>query len=103
MMLLARASAGLLFWAFGFSVLYGLHGIGCAYGWHTMDIAGGNLFRWVLVASWLLLCAGGAALIVLAKAAPAGLERRLSLTSAVVGCVSTFVTGVPVAVTSACV
>ncbi|MBC9205420.1 hypothetical protein IBL26_01125 [Roseomonas aerophila] len=103
MMLLARASAGLIFWAFGFSVLYGLHGIGCAYGWPSTEVGGGNLFRWVMVASWLLLCAGGAALIWLAKAAPSGLERRLSLTSAVVGCAATFVTGLPVAVTSACV
>lgn len=103
MRLLARASAGLLFWAFGFSLLYGLHGIGCAYGWHSVELAGGTLFRWVMVGSWLLLCVVGAALIGWAKAAPAGLDRRLSLSSAVVGCAATLVTGVPVAVTSACV
>ena len=32
MMFLARATAGLWIWAVGFSLLYGLHGIGCAGG-----------------------------------------------------------------------
>ena len=56
MMFLARATAGLWIWAVGFSLLYGLHGIGCAGGWNMMTLSYGTVFRWALVGTWLLLC-----------------------------------------------
>ena len=103
MMLLIHGSAGLLFWAFGFSLLYGLHGLGCGLGWPLVELAGGSLFRWTMIGTWLLLCAGGVLLIGLARRAPAGLGRRLALVSALVGLGATLVTGAPVVVASACI
>lgn len=102
MMFLARASAGLILWATGFSLLYGLHGIGCASGWTEVPVAGGTLFRWLLVATWMLLCAAAAILTRLMRAAPSGLERRLGVASAVVGFAALLITGAPVVLTSAC-
>lgn len=102
MMLLARSSAGLILWAAGFSLLYGLHGLGCANGWNEVGLAGATLFRWLLVVTWLLLCVGAAAVVCWPRDAPAGLERRLSVTSALAGFAAMLITGAPVAVTSAC-
>ncbi len=102
-MFLARASAGLILWAAGFSLLYGLHGLGCASDWNEVQVAGGTLFRWLLVSTWMLLCLGAAAVIRLARAAPSGLERRLSVTSAAAGLAAILITGAPVVLTSACV
>ncbi|KAA2211635.1 hypothetical protein [Teichococcus oryzae] len=103
MMFLARSSAGLLLWAFGFSALYALHGFGCESGWHEVGIAGSTLFRWVMVSTWMLLCIAGLVTIWWMRSAPAGFERRLSLASAVIGCVATVITGVPVTIASVCV
>jgi hypothetical protein len=103
MMFLARISAGLLLWAFGFSLLYALHGFGCEGGWHEIRIAGGMLFRWVMVSVWVLLCIAGLAVIWWIRSVPAGFERRLGFASALVGCAATVVTGAPVTITSACV
>nr|WP_314073389.1 hypothetical protein [uncultured Roseococcus sp.] len=103
MMFLARASAGLGLWAFGFSLLYALHGIGCASGWNEVQMAGVTLFRWVLVSSWILLCLGAAAVVRWAWTAPSGFERGLGLASALVGLAAMFVTGAPVVLTAACV
>jgi hypothetical protein len=102
MRFLARACAGLLLWALGFSLLYTLHGLGCARGWSEVPLAGASLFRWIVGITWLLLGASGLALIRWARAAPEGLERRLSVTSAVTGLAATLVTGAPVVLTSAC-
>ncbi|MFC3125952.1 hypothetical protein ACFOD4_12860 [Pseudoroseomonas globiformis] len=103
MMFLARISAGLLLWAFGFSLLYALHGFGCESGWHEIRIAGSTLFRWVMVSTWILLSAAGAILIWWTRTASVGFEKRLSLASSVVGCAATVITGVPVTIASACV
>ncbi|TCH98309.1 hypothetical protein EJV46_14095 [Roseococcus sp. SYP-B2431] len=102
MTFLARASAGLMLWAFGFSLLYALHGIGCAGGWDEVAMAGATLFRWALVGTWCLLCLGAVALMRRAWAAPAGFERGLGLVSALAGLAAILVTGAPVVLTSAC-
>ncbi|WP_419898229.1 hypothetical protein [Roseomonas sp. USHLN139] len=102
MRLLARASAGLLVWAFGFSLLYGLHGLGCALGWQDVGGAGVSLFRLVLVGTWLTFCAGGLAVVLVAARMPAGLQRRLGLASALAGCGATLVTGLPTVIASEC-
>lgn len=102
MKLLARASAGLWLWALGFSLLYALHGIGCARGWHRMPLLGGTMFGWATIGLWLALAAMSAAPIWWASRAPPGLERRLALSSAVTGFVGILVTGSPVIATSAC-
>ena len=102
MILLARVGAGLLLWAFGFSLLYALHGIGCAGGWHEVQMLGGTVFRWILVSSWVLLFLAGIAVIGLAWAAPSRFEKRVSLATALAGAGAILVTGSPVALTSAC-
>jgi hypothetical protein len=101
-MVLGRASAGLILWAFGFSLLYALHGIGCTSGWNEVQMPGGTLFRWVLVSTWVLLLLAGAAVIRVAWAAPSRFEKGLSLASALAGAGAILVTGSPVALTSAC-
>lgn len=102
MTLLARASAGMLWWAFGFSLLYALHGMGCARGWDQTSMAGGSLLRWILSMTWLTLLCGAVAIIRWACSRPATFERTLAVASAVVGFVSILVTGSPVILTSAC-
>lgn len=102
MMFLARASAGLMMWAFGFTLLYALHGIGCASGWNEVPMSGGTLFRWILVSTWALLLVAAVAVIRVAWAAPCRFERRLSLACALAGVGAILVTGSPVVLTSAC-
>ncbi|MCA1197266.1 hypothetical protein K9B35_04750 [Sphingomonas sp. R647] len=102
MRFLVRASAGLWLWALGFSLLYGLHGIGCAREWNRLPLLGGTVFGWSMIALWLILVATAAAMIMWARHSPEGLERRLTLCSTVVGFVSIVVTGAPVIATTAC-
>ncbi|MCW5737200.1 MAG: hypothetical protein KIS73_23950 [Enhydrobacter sp.] len=102
MILLARISAGLLLWAFGFSLLYALHGMGCAGGWTEVQMLGGTVFRWMLVSCWVLLLLAAISVIRLAWAAPSKFEKRVSLATALAGAGAILVTGSPVALTSAC-
>ncbi len=102
MKMLARATAGLWLWAFAFLLLYALHGIGCARGWDGVSLLGGTMFRWTMVVTWLCLAIGGGAVILWAKRAPKGLERRLGITSSIIGFVGTLAVGSPTVLTSAC-
>lgn len=62
MALVIRALAGLLLWAGGFSLLYALHGYGCAAGWGARPIAGAfTLLNAALAGSWLILLAAALA------------------------------------------
>jgi hypothetical protein len=100
--LLARISAGLILWAFGFSLLYALQGLGCAVGWDDTRLLGGTTLRWVLVATWLLLVVMGLALLCLARSAPSDFERRVALATTLAAAGAMLATGSPVALTSAC-
>jgi len=100
--LLARASAGLWLWAFGFCLLYALHGLGCARGWNGLPLPGGTVFGWIMIVTWLLLAGGAAVTLWWANRSPPGLERRLGVASAVAGLVGILVAGSPVLATSAC-
>ena len=102
MMLLVRASAGMILWAFGFSLLYAQHGLGCVHGWSGMPLMGGTLFRLVLVVTWLILGCGGIAIIRWTGTMPPGFERRLAVACSVAGFFGTLVTGAPVIVSSSC-
>ncbi len=102
MKLLARISAGLILWAFGFSLLYALQGAGCAYGWEEMRLLGGTMLRVILVATWLLLVASGLALLRLTRSASSDFEKRVTLATTLAGTGAMLVTGSPVAFTSAC-
>ena len=102
MKMLARATAGLWLWAFAFLLLYALHGIGCARGWDGVSLLGGTMFRWAMVVTWLCLASCSGAIFLCTKRAPNGLERKLGITSSVVGFVATLFVGSPTALTSAC-
>jgi hypothetical protein len=97
MMLLARASAGLVLWTVGFSLLYALHGIACAGD-------GAAAVRWILTAAWVFLIL--AALLLVRAAwkwkALSSFDRKLTRASALGGLAAILVTGAPVAVTSTC-
>lgn len=94
-MLLVRASLGLVLWAFGFSLLYALHGIACA---------GAAPVRWTLVPTWMLLIVAALLLVRAAWAwePSSGFDRKLTRASALGGLAAILVTGAPVAVTSTC-
>lgn len=100
--MLARISAGLLLWAFGFSLLYALQGAGCAYGWQEVPLLGATLLRWILVATWLMLVAAGLGLLRLTRSASSDFEKRVTLATTLTGAGAILVTGSPVAFTSAC-
>lgn len=102
MRLLARISAGLILWAFGFSLLYALQGTGCAYRWEGVSLFGSTMLRWILVATWLALVAAGLALLLLTRSASSDFERRVTLATVLAGAAAMLVTGSPVALTSAC-
>ena len=103
MSLLARTSAGLILWAFGFSLLYALQGAGCAYGWHEVQLFGGTLLRWVLIVTWLVFVVMGLALLRIAQSATFDLEKRVTLATVLAGAGAMLVTGSPVALTSPCI
>ncbi len=102
MRLLARISAGLILWAFGFSLLYALQGTGCAYGWDEIQLFGESLLRGVLVATWLALVAAALALLGLARLASSDFEKRVTFATTLAAAGAMLVTGSPVALTSAC-
>lgn len=95
---LLRACTGLIVWAGIFSLLYAIEGMGCANGWNP------GVLRGALVAIWLAGIAGlgwlswrwwpkrGVALV-----------EWMAGVVAVIGLVSTFWTGLPVAILSACI
>lgn len=102
MKLLARASAGLLLWAAGFSLLYAVHGIGCSRRWDAMPLAGGTLFSWALGIIWLFACCAGMVTIWWAWTRLSGFERKLATTTALAGFAGTVVTGLPIFLISTC-
>ena len=102
MTLLARISAGLLRWAFGFSLLYALQGTGCAYGWQEIPLFGASLLRCALVVTWVLLVAAGLALLRLAVSASSDFEKRVTFATTLAGAGAMLVTGSPVALSSIC-
>lgn len=101
-MLLARASAGMLLWAFGFCLLYALHGLGCVNGWSGVPLMGANLFRWILGLTWFILGCGGIAVMYWTEAMHPGFERKLAVACSVAGFLGTVVTGAPVILLSDC-
>lgn len=87
MALVIRSLGGLLIWALGFALLYGLHGMVCAAGWGARPLAGPlTLAGAALIGAWLLLLAG-AALFALAlhregRHGQSGFLQRLGLIGA---------------------
>ena len=103
--------AGFVGWAAAFRAIYGLHGIGCAYGWGAVPIGPTNLHRVVQVGAWLAFLPP---LLLLAlwlrrrraQANEGGSTRWLALvgeTTAWAGFAATVITFAPTATTSVCV
>lgn len=59
---LARALLGPCLWAFAFSVIYAVHGLGCAWDWPLRAAPVGDLHRFVLVSLWLASLVAAAAI-----------------------------------------
>ncbi|WP_455555877.1 hypothetical protein [Comamonas sp.] len=51
---LARALIGPCLWAVAFTVVYALHGLGCAWGWPAVQTPIGSLHHVVLMASFFV-------------------------------------------------
>jgi len=103
MRFLARVSAGLIVWAFGFLLLYAFHGLGCARGWHNVPMFGKTVFDWIMIATWIIPAIGCFAIARQALRVSSGFERRLAFSLAIAGLVGILITGAPVVIAAACV
>lgn len=45
--------AGFVGWSLAFVAIYGLHGVGCSYGWDAIAVGPTNLQRLVQITAWL--------------------------------------------------
>lgn len=102
MMWLMRALAGPILWAALFSMIYGLHGMGCNLGWNLRPAPIAN---WHYLAMWTAWIVGLALHVLLIRILPEGegRRRRLIVLGAWIGFVSSIYTLFPVVVTSSCV
>ena len=103
---LFRICAAPLVWLASFSMIYGLHGIGCAERWADVEVLSVSLFRVLLLAAWLgAILASTAVLMVLRSdrfGSRSAFMRSTSLATAWAGLVATLWTLHPVAVVSSC-
>ena len=98
---LSLTLAGPMIWAVTFSLVYALHGAGCAWGWPEVDVGFLSLHRLAMLAAWgagLLVGAG----LVVALPRRAAFRDWLPRACAWVGLVATFFTLLPIVVTSSC-
>ena len=102
MSFLLRISTGLLLWAVSFSLLYALQGISCALGWDMIALPMGSLSRWALTVVWLIFLTLSGWLVRRAMGVQKGLERKLALSSAIIGFAAILITGSPVLLMSTC-
>jgi hypothetical protein len=102
MRLLVLILAGPIIWSVTFSLVYALHGTGCALGWTEVDLHVASLHHVLMWAAWATGL--GACGILLARL-PAGTGRRCWLPRAGgwIGLGATLFTLFPVAVTSTCI
>lgn len=103
---LAWLLAGPTLWALAFSAAYGLHGLGCAWGWPAVPIGPVSLHRLVLIAVWLAglgVCGLLACGLRLPRLRPAlGPAARLPRLGLWIGFVAILFTLAPVWVASSC-
>lgn len=103
MIALLRLTAGLILWAAAFSLIYGLHGIGCAAGWDARDVGGLSLQRAVLLAAWGVSLAAAVALALWLGRRRATTLDRAAIALGWAGVAAVAVTFLPVAVVQSCV
>lgn len=102
---LLRVLAGLIGWAVGFSILYGLHGIACARGWSAIGVGPTDRQRLVLVAAWLVSVAAIAIWTRLVWRRSPGavpLLDWLARGSAVTGLFAMIISGLPIVIADPC-
>lgn len=101
-----RIMIGPLAWLASFSAVYGLHGIGCGFGWGEISVRSVSFFRLALVAAWLGAVA--VQIVVLSGlhsrrfASSSEFVRGVSKATGWVGLVATLWSLFPVAVISSC-
>jgi len=108
---LAWTIAGFVIWSVAFVTIYGLHGIGCAYGWDAVTVGPTNLQRLVQVFLWLAFLPPLLALALWLRRlreqfAGDASRRWLTLvgeTLAWSGLAATIITFAPTATTSVCI
>ena len=100
---LVRALIGPGLWAAGFAAVYGLHGLGCAQGWHLLHPGpGAPSLHWLAMAGagGVTLLACGALLLWLPRGR--GLPRRLPRCAGWIGLGATAFTLAPLLAASSC-
>ncbi|WP_439574832.1 hypothetical protein [Phreatobacter sp.] len=107
MALVIRALGGLLIWAFGFALLYALHGLVCAAGWGARPLAGPvTIAGAVLIGTWLVLLAVAALFLILLRRTDgdgrAGFLQRLAMIGAWSGLAGLLFMGAPVLLPAQC-
>lgn len=102
MMWLARALAAPILWGVLFSVVYGLHGVGCSLGWNERPVLFTDWHHLAMWSAWLL---GLGLHLLLLRILPEGegRRRRLIVMGSWIGLVSSAYTLFPVVVTSSCI
>lgn len=96
----------LLVWLASFSLIYGLHGLGCAYGWTDLTGLGISLFRWTLLVAWFAAILAQLLLLGAVRKQlsnqTSNFYRQVNLATAWSGLIATAWTLFPIAVSSTC-
>lgn len=100
---LVKMVSGLIAWAVSFSVLYALHGLGCARGWEGEVAFGLTQARALLLVTWILLIAVHCVLLVWLRQHRDTQMQRIGIAIGWIGLGATIVTGVPILAISSCV
>jgi hypothetical protein len=93
--------AGPMIWAVTFSLVYALHGAGCAWGWPEAEFGPLSLHRLAMLAAWgagLLVCAS----LLAALPRGPGLRHWLPRACTWIGLGATLFTLFPVVVATSC-
>jgi len=103
---LVRILLPLLVWLASFSAIYGLHGLGCAFGWTEVAFLGMTLFRGALLTGWLAAILVQLLLLLAVRKRPfastSDFYGKLNLVTAWSGVTATGWTLFPVTVSSTC-
>lgn len=99
---LLRLTAGLIWWAAIFSLLYAAHGLSCSMGWDARPLFGLNAHVVLLLALWLLGLAGATAILLRLCKGRAKPLHRAAHVLAIVGLGAIAVGGLPVLFVPAC-
>ncbi len=106
MALVIKLLGGLTIWAGGFSLLYALHGYGCALNWGQRTFGPVTQLGFALLVSWLALLAMGGVFVYALHRRPTSTDpmlTRIALIGAWGGLFGMLLTGAPVILPARCV